>query len=101
MLVVVLINFGVKKQVPQVSFKIVAQDLMSIFSHKFVDIIFFESLVIFKSISYYGDQTFTLHSPRDSLPSYLITCSSPHRTSKDGDILHSPRHLELILPHMV
>ena len=32
-----------------------------------------------------------------SLPSYLITCSSPHGTSKDGDILHSPRHLLLTL----
>ena len=47
MLVVVLINFGVKNQVPQVSFKIVVGDLMSVFSDKFDDIIFFESLVIF------------------------------------------------------
>ena len=46
MLVVVLINFGVKNQVPQVSFKIVAEDLMLVFSHEFVDIRFCESLDI-------------------------------------------------------
>ena len=40
MLVAVLINFGVKNQVAQVSFKIVIGDLMSVFSHKFDDIIF-------------------------------------------------------------
>ena len=32
MLVAVRINFGVKNQVPQVSFKIVVGDLMSVFS---------------------------------------------------------------------
>ena len=46
MLAAVLINFGVKNQVPKVSFKIVAGDLMSVFSHEFVDIIFYESLDI-------------------------------------------------------
>ena len=50
MLVVVLINFGVKNQVPQVSFKIVAGDLMSVFSHEFADIIFCESLDILEAI---------------------------------------------------
>ena len=55
--------------------------------------LFFESLVISKDISYYGAQEFTLHSPRASLP--LITCSSPHRTNKEGDILHPPGHLLL------
>ena len=35
MLVVVPINFGVKNQVPQVSFKIVVGDLMSVFSDGF------------------------------------------------------------------
>ena len=40
MLVVVLVNFGVKNQVPQVSFKIVVRDFMSVFSHEFSDIIF-------------------------------------------------------------
>ena len=56
MLVSVLINFGVKKHVPQVSFKIVARDLMSFFSHEGVDIIFFGTLDIFENISYYGAQ---------------------------------------------
>ena len=55
-LVAVLINFGVKNQVLQVSSKIAARDLMSVFSHEFDDIIFCGSLVIFESISYYGAQ---------------------------------------------
>ena len=69
---------------------------MSILSHEFVDIIFCESLVILEAISDYGAQEVALHSPRiESLPSYFITCSSPHNTSKDKDILHSPGHLLL------
>ena len=86
MLVSILINFGVKNQVPQVSFKIVVGDLMSVFSHEFANIIFCESLVILEAISYHGAQAFALHIPKTSIPSYLITCSSPHRVSKDGDI---------------
>ena len=87
MLVSGFINFGVTNQVPQVSFKLVAGDLMLVSFYEFADIIFCESLVIYEVISYYGAQAFALHCPRDSLPIYLITCSSPHRTSKDGDIL--------------
>ena len=56
MLVVVLINFGVKNQVPRVSFKIVAGDSMLVFSHEFSDIRFCESLYILESISDYGYQ---------------------------------------------
>ena len=97
LLVAILINFGVKKQVPQVSFKIVAGDLMLVSSYEFADILFFESLIISESILDYVSQEFTLHSPRAYLPIYLITCSSPHRTSKDGDILHSLGHLLLTL----
>ena len=41
-LVVVLINFGVKNQVPQVSFKIVVGDSMLVISHEFDDIRFRE-----------------------------------------------------------
>ena len=93
MFVVALINFSVTNQVPQVFFKLVARDLMLVFSYEFYDIIYCELLNIFEAISYYGAQSFSLHSPKDSLPIYLITCSSPHRTSKHGDILHSPRHL--------
>ena len=70
---------------------------MLILSHEFVDIIFCESLDILEAISGYGAQAFALHGPRTSLPFYLITCSSPHNTSKDGDIMHSPRHLLLTL----
>ena len=46
-------------------------------------------------MSDYGAQAFTLHSPSASLP--LITCSSPHRTSKEEDILHPPKHFLLTL----
>ena len=97
MLVAGLINFGVTNQVPQVSFKLVVGDLMLVSSYEFVDIIFCESLVISEAISDYEAQAFALHSLGDSLPIYLITCSSPHKTSKDGDILHSPGHLILTL----
>ena len=48
MLVVVLINFGVKNQVPKVSFKIIVGDLMSVLSNEFDDIIFCEYLDIFQ-----------------------------------------------------
>ena len=50
MLVDVLINFGVKNQVPQVSFKIAARVSMLVFSHEFSDIIFCESLDILEAI---------------------------------------------------
>ena len=90
MLVVALINFGVKNQVPQVFFKLVAGDLMLVSSYEFDDIIFCVLLVISEDISDCGAQEFSLHGTKDSLPIYLITCSSPQRTSKDGDILHSP-----------
>ena len=56
MLVSALINFGVKNQVPQVSFKLAPRDLMLVFSYEFSDIIFFGSLVIFEAISDYGAQ---------------------------------------------
>ena len=50
MLVVVLINFGVKNQVPQVYFKVVVGDSMLVFSHEFADIKFCESLDILEAI---------------------------------------------------
>ena len=70
---------------------------MSVFSHEFVGIKFCESLDILETISNYGAQSFFLHGPKTSQPSYLITCKSPHGTSKDGDVLHSPGHLLLTL----
>ena len=52
-----------------------------------------DSLDISEAISYYGAQSFTLHNPRASLP--FITCSSPHKTSKEKDSLHPLGHLLL------
>ena len=63
MLVSILINFGVKNQVPQVSFIFVVGGSMSVFSHEFADIKFCESLDILEAISDYGAQAFALHSP--------------------------------------
>ena len=60
MLVVSLINFGVKNQVSKFSFEIVAGDLMLVFSHEFADIIFCEYLDILKEISYFRSDPFTL-----------------------------------------
>ena len=50
MLVVFLINFGVKNQVPQVSFKIVAGDLISLHSfgsgmNLFISDLFFDMII--------------------------------------------------------
>ena len=95
MLVVSLTNFGVKNQVPQFLFKIAAGDSMLVFSCEIADIIFCELLDIYEAVSNYGAQSFTLHSTRASLP--LVTCSSPHRTSKEEDILHPLGHLLLTL----
>ena len=97
MLVAGFINFGVTNQVPQISFNFVVENSMLVLSYEFADIRFCELLVISEEISVYGAQAFTLHSPRASLPIYLITGSSPYRTSKDGDFLHSPGHLLLTL----
>ena len=93
MLVATLINFGVTNQVPQIFFKFAAGDLKLFSSYEVADILFCDSLVISKAISDYGSQSFSLQSPRDSLP--LVTTSSPHRTSKEEDILHPLRHLLL------
>ena len=95
MLVASLTNFGVKIQVPQVFLKFFTRDLVLFFSYEAADILFCESLVIYEYISYYGSQSFSLHSPRASLP--LVICSSPHRTGKEEDIMHPPRHLLLTL----
>ena len=84
-------------QAPQVSFNFAIEDSMLVLSYEFVDIRFCEILDISKAISDYGAQAFALHSPKASLPIYLITCSSPHRTSKVGDIMHPLGHLLLII----
>ena len=95
MFVAALTNSGVKNQVSQFLFKTAAGDLVLVSSYEVADILFCESLYIFEAISYYLSQAFTLHRPSASLP--LITCSSPHRTSKEEDILHQPGHLLLTL----
>ena len=70
---------------------------MLVFSDEIAYIRFCELLVIYEAISDYGAQEFDLHSSEASLHFYLITCSSTHRTSKDGDILHFLGHLLLTL----
>ena len=42
MIASILINFGVKYQAPQVSFKFVFRNSMLVFSHEFADINFFK-----------------------------------------------------------
>ena len=81
MLVVSLTNSGVKNQVPHFLFKTADGDLVLVSSYEVAD-----SLAILEAISDYGAQAFTLNSPSASLP--LITCSSPHITSKEKDFLH-------------
>ena len=93
MLVAALTNSGVKNQVPQFFFKFTDGDLVLVSSCEVADILFCESLDISEAISDYGAQAFALQSPRDSLP--LVTSSSPHRTSKEEDILHPLGHLLL------
>ena len=88
-------NFGVTNQAPQVSFNFVVEDSMLVLYYEFVDIRFCEILDIYEFISNYGVELVTLHSPRASLP--LVICSSPHRTSKEGDILHPPGDLLLTI----
>ena len=95
MLVAALTNFGVKNQVPQFFLKIDAGDLVLVSSYGVAGILFCYSLAIFEAMSAYGAQAFALDSPRASLP--LVTYSSPHRTSKEEDILHPLGHLLLII----
>ena len=70
MLVAALTNSGVKNQVPQFFFNFTAGDLVLVSSYEVADILFYDSLAIYEAISYYGAQSFTLHSPRDSLPTF-------------------------------
>ena len=95
LLVTCFINFGVTNQALQVSFNFAVEDSMLVISYEIDDIRFCELFDISESISDYGAQAFALHSPMDSLP--LVSCSCPHRTSKEEDILHPPGHLLLKL----
>ena len=76
MLVVVLINFGVKNQVPKKSFKISVGDLMSVLSHEFVDIIFCKYLDILEIISYCRSDSNTLIDLELPANSYMIACTN-------------------------
>ena len=73
-----LINFGVKNQVPKVSFKITVGELMSVFSHNFIDIIFCEYLDILEIISYCRSDPFTLIDLEFPTNSYMIACTNTH-----------------------
>src|SRR5713226_3327668 len=95
MLVAALTNSGVKNQVPHFLFKTADGDLVLVSSYEVADILLCDSLYISEAISDYGAQAFALNSPNASLP--LITCSSPHRTSKEENFLHPPGHLLLTL----
>ena len=74
MLVAVLIKFGVKKQVPQVSFKIVARDLIS-FNNFGSDMDLFGSdMILFGSI-------FQVHEPSACSYSHQFWCEETSTTS--------------------
>ena len=96
-LVVVLINFGVKNEVTKVSFKITAGDLMSFLSHEFVDIIFCEYLDIFEIISYFRSDPFNLIDIELQGNSYMIEWRNT-QSIEEGDNCASTiivEHLDL------
>ena len=68
----------VKNQAPQVSFKFIVGDSMSVSSYEFSDINFCESLDILEAISDYGAQAFSLHGLRPPPPPYMTTCTLPY-----------------------
>ena len=76
MRVVVLINFGVKNQVPQFSFEVVADDLMSVLFYEFSDIIFYGSLYILEIILYFRSDPFILFDIELPTNSYMIACTN-------------------------
>ena len=76
MLVPILINFGVKNQVPQFSFEVVAGDLMSILFYEFYDIKFYVSLYILEIILYFRIDPFILFYIELPTNSYMIACTN-------------------------
>ena len=60
MLVYGLIKFGVKNQVSQFAFEVVAGYLMLVLFYEFVDIMFYESMDILEIISYLRSDPFIL-----------------------------------------
>ena len=91
MLVTDLINFGLKNKAPQVSFKFTIGDSMSVSSHKFYHMKYYDFMDILKARSNYRAHTFSLLGLMSS--PHMITCSSSH--SKDGDLLHLNGHFLL------
>ena len=85
-LVAVLINFGVKNQVPKISFKISAGDLMSFFSHEFVDIIFCKYLDILEIILDCRSDSNTLIDLELPANSYMIACTNTHNLKKKKSV---------------
>ena len=85
-LVAVLINFGVKKQAPQVSFKnSVVGDSISVSSHALTDALDSDSLEFFESISDYGAQSSTLIDLPLPANSYMIACTNTHSFVEEGE----------------
>ena len=76
LLVAVLINFGVKNQVPKISFKIYVGDLMSVFLYEFDDIIFYAYFYILEIISYFMIFPFTLIDLELPRNSNMIECTN-------------------------
>ena len=76
LLVAGLINFGVKNQVPQFPFEVVAGDLMSVLFYVFDDIIFCVYMYILEIISYFRNDPFILINLELSKNSFMIACTN-------------------------
>ena len=77
MLVAALINFGVKKQVPQVSFKIVAGDLMSFHTFGFDLKLFCSNMILFGYDLVLFGFNFKFQEPLVMLAAILIHLTKP------------------------
>ena len=75
MLVYGLIKFGVKNQVPQFAFEVVAGYLMLVLFYDFVDIMFYEYMDILEIISYLRSDPFSLFDLEILANSYMIACT--------------------------
>ena len=83
------ITIGVKNQAPRVPFKnSVVGDSISVSSHEFNDMKCCDFLDILNDISNYVSHTFTLHGPIPPFIIYMVTCSFPQKSSKNGGHHH-------------
>ena len=78
-----------KNQAPQVSFKSVVEDLMSVFFHNFIDIIFCEYLYILEIISYFRIDPFTLIDLELPANSYIIACTNTQGFEEGENCAHT------------